>query len=147
VKSNDINQAQEIFSKTSNKTIVMYNAMLDGHMNYSSSNKMIVSHFVLGLQENNRSKEALEMFQKMSITPNEYTYSILFQICAQLSDNQSFEFGQSVWKKIPVNIQKNPIVSTSYLQMLIKHKEISICEQFFSQMQKNNIIYTTMMKG
>lgn len=121
--------------------------MLDGHINYSSLTRMIISHFVLGLQENNRAKEALEMFRNMSIIPNEYTYSILFKICVQLSDNQSFEFGQSVWKKIPINIQKNPIVSASYLQMLIKHEEIFTCEQFFSQMKKNNIIYTTMMKG
>ena len=83
----------------------------------------------------------------MTIPPNEYTYSILFQICAQLPDRQSFEFGQSLWKKISLNDRKNPVVSTSFLQMLIKHKEMSSCEQFFSQMSKNNITFTIMMKG
>ncbi len=128
MKCNDIDTAQEIFSTTTNKTIVMYNRMLDGDMNYSSSDEIIVFRFVLGLGENNRSKEALKMFEQMSITPNDYTYSILFKICADLSDHQSFKFGQAVWNKISVNDQKNPIVSTSFLQMLIKHEHISTCE-------------------
>ncbi|UJR33704.1 hypothetical protein I4U23_021133 [Adineta vaga] len=100
-----------------------------------------------GLGENNRAKEALKMFEQMSIQPNNYTYSILFKLCTQSSDHQSFEFCQTLWKNISINSQKNPIVSTSFLQLLIKHASISTCEQFFSQINKNNITYTAMMKG
>jgi pentatricopeptide repeat protein len=107
----------------------------------------LICFFSSGLGENNRANEALKFFEQMLIIPNEYTYSILFKICAQLSDHQSFEFGQAVWKKISVHDRTNPIVSTSFLQMLIKHKPISTCEQFFSQIKKNNITFTTMMKG
>ena len=147
MKCNDIDKAQEIFSTTTNKAIVMYNTMLEGHMNYSSSDKIILSRFVLGLGENNRAKEAFKIFEEMSLPSNAYTYSILFKICAQSSDHQSFEFGQSVWKKISINDRKNLVVSTSFLQMLLKHEHISTCEQFFSQMKKNNITYATMMTG
>ena len=103
--------------------------------------------FILGLQENDRGIEALKIFEQMPIPPNEYTYSILLKVCAELADHQSFEFGQSLWKKISVNHQKNPVISTSFLQMLLKHEQISICERFFSQILKNNVTFTTMMKG
>ena len=103
--------------------------------------------FVLGLRENHRGKEALKIFEQMSIQPDEYTYGILLKICNQLSDRQSFEFGQLLWKKIPLNHRKDPVISNSFLQMLLKHEEISICEQFFTQIQKNNVAFTIMMKG
>ena len=102
---------------------------------------------MLGLRENHRGKEALKIFEQMLIPPNEYTYSVLLQICAHLSDHQSYEFGQSLWKKIADNDRENPIISTSYLQMLLKHQPISTCERFFSQIAKNNVTFTTMMKG
>ena len=50
---------------------------------------------ILGLQENDRGIEALKIFEQMPIPPNEYTYSILLKVCAELADHQSFEFGQS----------------------------------------------------
>ena len=106
-----------------------------------------LNHWFLGLRENNRGKEALKIFEQMTIPPDEYTYSILLKICNQLSDRQSFEFGQSLWKKIPLNDRKNPVISNSFLQILLKHEEISICEQFFSQIPKDNITFTIMMKG
>ena len=87
------------------------------------------------------------MFEQMSIAPNAYTYSILFKLCAQSSDRQTFQFGKTIWKNISIDYQKNPIVSTSFLQLLLKNEQISTCEQFFSQMEKNNITYIIMMKG
>ena len=102
---------------------------------------------MLGLQENNRGKEALNMFEQMPIPPNEYTYAVILKICAQLSDRQSFEFAQSLWKKLSVNHRKDPFISNAFLQMLLKHESISICEQFFSQIQKDNVTLTIMMKG
>ena len=87
------------------------------------------------------------MFEQMPIPPDEYTYVILLKICTQLSDPQSFEFSRSLWKKISVNDRKNPVISTSFLHMLLKHEEISICEQFFSHIAKDNVTFTVMMKG
>ena len=129
MKYNDVDKAQEIFSTTTQKSIVMYNRMIEG------------------LGENNREKEALELFGEMSVTPNAYTYSILFKLCTQLSDRDVFEFCKTVWKKISNDNQKNLVVSTSFLQLLLKHEPMSICEEFFSRMEKNNVTYITMMKG
>ncbi|CAF1108967.1 unnamed protein product [Adineta ricciae] len=130
---NDVDKAREIFSTAPKKSIVMYNTMIEGDINC--------------LGENNREKEALKLFEKMSVTPNAYTYSILFKLCTQLPDRDVFEFCKTVWKEISLDNQKNPVVSTSFLALLLKHQQISICEKFFSQIEKNNVTRITMMKG
>ena len=89
----------------------------------------------------------MKIFEQIPIPPDGYTYSILFKICNELSDRQSFEFGQSLWKKISLNDRKNPVISNSFLKMLVKHEDISVCERFFSQIRKDNVTFTIMMKG
>lgn len=83
----------------------------------------------------------------MPTLPDKFTYSILFKICDQLGDYQSFKFAQSLWKKVSVSYRKNPIISNSFLQILLKHEQISACEKFFSQIPKDNVTFTIMMKG
>ncbi|CAF1477069.1 unnamed protein product [Adineta ricciae] len=129
MKCNDVDKARELFSTSSKKSILMYNTMIEG------------------FGKNNREKEALKLFEKMSVAPNVFTYTLLFQLCTQSSDHNVLQFCKTIWKKMSIDNQKNPYVSFAFLNLIIKHEQISNWEKFFSQMEKNNIIYTVMMKG
>jgi hypothetical protein len=89
----------------------------------------------------------LELFRKLSLPANEYLFSTLFKICAQLTDAESIEFGRSILKSLPVKYQSNTVVLTSALHMLMTHGDIPAGEQLFARIEKNTITYDAMMSG
>ncbi|CAF1320958.1 unnamed protein product [Adineta steineri] len=129
MKSGDINKAKEIFNKSQNKTLFMYNTMING------------------LSNNNHGKEAINLFREMSISPNEYTYTILFKSCSQLNDSQSIEFGKDLFENLPIQYQNHSIVLNSALHMLMQHGNIKLGEKLFSKINKDTTSYGVMMSG
>jgi hypothetical protein len=83
----------------------------------------------------------------MTCSPNEYTFSILFKICAQLTDQQSIEFGKNILEQMPNKYQDNTIILNSALHMLMQHKQVLLGEELFSRMNKDTISYGVMMSG
>ena len=101
----------------------------------------------LGLCKHNRAKQALNLVQRMSVEPNEYIFSSVFKICAQLADEQSLNFGEKLFNTMPIKFQNNPIVLTSALHMFVQCGDISAGEKLFSRIEKNKITYSAMMMG
>jgi hypothetical protein len=89
----------------------------------------------------------LDLFQKMTVPLNEYLVSLLFKICANLTDSQSFQMGKSLFETMPIKYRKNPIVLTSAMKMFMERGEIDKAEQLFISMEKTAITYNTMMSG
>jgi hypothetical protein len=83
----------------------------------------------------------------MTCLPNEYSLSILFKICTQLTDQQSIEFGKKILKQMPEKYQHNTIILNSALHMLMQHREVLLAEKIFSRMNKDTISYGVMMSG
>ena len=84
----------------------------------------------------------------MNITKNEYTYSILFKICAEIADQRALEFGKLEFDKMPKKFHNNIVVMTSVLQMFMKCGDITKAEQLFNRIQnKNLIVFSVMMNG
>ncbi len=102
---------------------------------------------MLGLANNNHSKETIHLFEKMSISPNEYTYTILFKTCSQLNDQESIKFGKQLLKNLPNQYRNHTIILNSALHMLMLHGEVLLGEKLFSQMNKDTTSYGVMMSG
>jgi pentatricopeptide repeat protein len=101
----------------------------------------------LGLVENNRSREALDLFQRVLTKRNEHTYGILFKICASIADEHALKYGQTIFKAMPDEYRTNMIILTSYFHMLIRCGDSRSAEELFSERLVRNVIsYGSMMK-
>ena len=83
----------------------------------------------------------------MTCLPNEYTLSILFKICSQLNDHQSFEFAKKIFEQMPNKYKNNTIIINSALHMFMQYGQILLAENIFEQMNKDTITYGVMMSG
>ncbi|CAF2853700.1 unnamed protein product [Rotaria sp. Silwood2] len=97
------------------------------------------------LVDNNRCEEALNLFRETNIAINEYTYSIVFKTCTNITDQRSLEFGQLIFERMPKIFHNNIVMMTAALQMFIKCGEISKAEQLFSRIQKKNLFAVSVM--
>ncbi|CAF4339966.1 unnamed protein product, partial [Adineta steineri] len=79
-------KAEEFFNQIPNKSSMIYDVVLNGLANH------------------NRAEQAFDLFQQMSIPPNEYTLSILFKICSQLNNIKSLEFAKKILNVMPEKI-------------------------------------------
>jgi hypothetical protein len=101
----------------------------------------------LGLLDNNRSEDALDLFQTMKIPPNKYVLPVIFKICTQIGTSRSLQLGKTIFDTIPGPLKHDTIVSTSALHMYIKSGDMATSERLFSQMSKNLVTYAVMMGG
>jgi pentatricopeptide repeat protein len=77
---------------------------------------------------------------------SEYTYSILFKICAEIADQRSLEFGKSMFNKMPKKFQMDLAVLNSALNMFNKCDDLKSAESLFDRIDRNIISYGSMMK-
>ena len=101
----------------------------------------------LGLADHDLAKEAFDLFQQMTIAPDEYSFATMFKICAQLRDTASLEFGKTLLKTMPVKFHRSPILLNSALHMFMQCGDLSGAEQLFSRMDKNVVTFGAMMNG
>ena len=83
----------------------------------------------------------------MSVSPSEYSLSILFKICSQLADQHSIEFARRIFQEMPKKYRENTIILNSALHMFMQRGQVSSAEDIFSQMNKDAITYGVMMSG
>jgi hypothetical protein len=83
----------------------------------------------------------------MNLQANEYLLTTVFKICTQIGDSESFEFGKSIFKTLPVIYKNDTIVLSSALNMFMQNGEISTGEHIFDKIQKDRITYSIMMLG
>ena len=90
----------------------------------------------------------MDFFKEITITPNEYTFGILFKICAQVADQRSLEFGNLVFNNMPKKYHHNTVITTAALQMFIKCGDISKAEELFDRIENKSLFtYSIMMNG
>jgi hypothetical protein len=145
VKDGETHRAQKIFENAKNKTTMMYNTMINGKS--SPSVHTLMDSFRLGLAEHNQGQEGIDLFRRMSVPSNEYTFAIMFKICAQLADDASLEFGQKMLDSLPHEYRRKTVVLNGALHMLMQRRNAAAGEQLFNRMDKDNVTYGTMMSG
>jgi len=103
---------------------------------------------ILGYVDNNIPEKALDLFEKMSLNPNNIIYVIIFNACAQLANERAMKIGKNILNKIINEHENTNIVLNSALDMLVKFNDIENAEHLFELIKKKDVItYSIMMNG
>src|SRR5690349_16590451 len=93
-------------------------------------------------------EKALDLFEEMSLDPDEASFTIVFNAYAHLSNDRAKEIGKKLLKQIPKDYRSSINVINSSIHMLMKFGDVKSAEDLFGLTKKKDIItYNTMMKG
>ncbi|CAF4333229.1 unnamed protein product, partial [Rotaria sordida] len=92
--------------------------------------------------------KALDLFEQMSLSPDNVIHIIVFNACAQLGNDRAKEIGRKLLHQMPKHVHNDIVLLNSAIHMLMKFGDIENVENLFQMMNKKNIItYGAMMKG
>jgi pentatricopeptide repeat protein len=146
VQWHEVDQAQRIFS-TAKKTVFMYGALFKGRCSFicefSQQQLVIVGYVFNGMPE-----KVLQMFDTMSVQPNEVIATILFNACAKAADPHAKELGKRVLNQLPAAFLEDPILVTAAIDMLMQFGDVRHTEHLFSKLKRRDAAsYGVMMNG
>jgi pentatricopeptide repeat protein len=98
--------------------------------------------------ENNMSDKALDLFEQLPFNLDGISYTIMFNACAQLSNDRAKQIGRKLLHQMPKQFETNNYIQNSALDMLMKFGDITTAEHLFQMNNKKNIVtYGAMMNG
>ncbi|CAF1237394.1 unnamed protein product [Adineta ricciae] len=127
---NDLIRAKEFFDQISTKSSMIGDVMLNG------------------LASNNSAERAFDLYRSMSVSPSEYSLSILFKICSQLNDQKSIEFARRTFQEITRKYNCSQLSFTlvyAAWASLISGKHFFTNEQRCNQLRCYDVSYGCMM--
>ncbi|CAF3649448.1 unnamed protein product [Rotaria sp. Silwood1] len=125
MKFGDIENAENLFKMIENKDIITY-----------------------GYVENKMCDKALDLFEKMSLYPNNVIYIIVFNACAQLLNDRAKKIGRKLLDQMPQHFYDDHVLLTSTIDMLMKFGDIESGEKLFRTIRNKNLVtYTVIMNG
>jgi hypothetical protein len=102
----------------------------------------------LGLLSNKMPEKVFDLFDEMAVGPDAVTFTVLFNACAQFSDDRAKKVGMKLLNQMPKHFQTNDILLTSAIDMLMKFGDVTSAEHLFQMIKKKDIItYGAMIKG
>ncbi|CAF0890587.1 unnamed protein product [Adineta ricciae] len=127
----DIDQALNICSRIDKKSNYLYTVLFKG----------LIAH--------NKSENVLDLYDKMTIKPDDFTLTVIFNACTQLANERAKIIGNKLLNQIlNKDLTNNVILLTSAINMLMNFGEVKDAERLFQlNKSKDTIIYGTMMKG
>lgn len=130
------------------RTVFLYTAMLNGQSVLVSFPSLLTVTWSLGLVWHNRLEEALTLCQQMTIKPDHFILTILFDICGKLVDEQALEVGRKIFSQMEKIHRQNAVVMASALNMFMRNTDVKKAEEVFHSIRsKNHIMFGAMMKG
>ena len=92
-------------------------------------------------------EKVLELFETISVSPDEIIIMMLFNACAKLANPQSIKIGTDVLSRLPpAFLQHQNLVNTA-IDMLMKFAHIKQAEHLFASTKRNVVTYGAMMQG
>src|SRR5689334_10019518 len=92
--------------------------------------------------------KTLDLFEQIALNLNDVTYTIVFNACAQLSNDRARTIGKKLLDQIPKHFQNDNVVLTSAIDMLMRFGDVTGAEHLFQIIKKKYIItYGAMMNG
>nr|ACD54792.1 putative vegetative storage protein-like protein [Philodina roseola] len=140
--------AQRVFSSVPihQRTVFLYTAMLNG--NYIVSLTVQYVSFTLGLVWHDRLEEALTLCEKMTLKPDQFIVTIIFDICGKLADEKAFQFGQKIFSQMDKNYFQNTTIMNSALNMFMRNADVAKAEEIFHSIKSKDLItYNSTLKG
>ncbi len=94
------------------------------------------------------SGRVLDLLDEMTIEPDQFIFTFIFNACAQLNNERARNFGNKFLNQMPNHFRNNHIVLTSSIHMLMRFGDVTGAERMFELIKKKDIVtYGTMMKG
>ncbi|CAF4026810.1 unnamed protein product [Rotaria sordida] len=93
-------------------------------------------------------EKVFDLLDQMTFKHDNYTLPVLFNLCAQVANDQAMKTGSQLLHEIPVSYRNDNVVLTSTIDMLMKFDDVESAERIFDSIKKKNIItYCTLMNG
>ncbi|CAF0973415.1 unnamed protein product [Rotaria sordida] len=93
-------------------------------------------------------EKVLDLFDEITIEPDKYTVTVLFNACAKLANDRAMKIGKKLLEKMPRNFRNEDVLLISAMHMLIRFGDIQNAENLFPSIKNKSIItYATMMKA
>ncbi len=146
MKFGDVQDAEQLFQTNKKIDVVTYGAMMKGKLAMRISQKF--DKIYLGYVENKMSDKALDLFEQMPFTLHDVGYTIVFNACAQLSNDRAKQIGRKLLDQMPKQFETNNFIRSSAISMLMKFGDVQSSEKLFQMNKKKDLItYGAMMKG
>ena len=102
----------------------------------------------IGLLWNQRSEDALTLIEQMTLQPDEFICTIVFSLCANLTDERSVKLARKVFEQMPEDYRGNTVVMTAALHMLVTVNDADRAKEVFASISaKDSASYGAMIKG
>ena len=102
----------------------------------------------LGYIDNEMAEKTLDLFEQMSLSPNNIIYRIIFKACALLADQKAKSIGKKLVDQMSNELSMNTILSNSAIHMLVQFNDIERGEHLFQSIKNKNVVsYACMMQG
>ena len=125
-----VDRAEEIFSVTHRNSPVSISAMMKGYVS------------------NGMPSKALQLFERLSIKPDQVTLTILFNACAKAADAQAKQIGRNFLGPFADENLDDEKLINSAIDMFMRFGDIDHAERLFGGMKKRWIAtYGAMMRG
>ena len=89
-----------------------------------------------------------DLFEQLSVNPNNIIYTIVFKACASLPNERSIRIGKELLDQISNTLPMDNVLSNTAVHMLMRFRDIQGAERIFETTNKKNVItYGAMMQG
>ena len=110
----------------------------------------LLAHLSLhsGLVWHHRLEVALALCEKMTVKPDRFIVTIVFDICAKLADERAFRLGRQVFSQMDNSHYQSTAVMNSALAMFARNGDVRKAEELFQSIKSKDLItFGAMMKG
>ena len=84
----------------------------------------------------------------MTVKPDRFLVTIVFDICAKLADERALEFGRQVFSQMDKGHHQSTAVINSALNMFARNGDVVKAEELFHSIQPKDVVtFGAMMKG
>ena len=102
----------------------------------------------LGYISNGMPERVPELFDKMSVKPDEVAMTLLFNAFAKLTDANAIKNGRAVLKRMSSSFLGNDYLVNSAVDMLMKFGDVAGAERLFEGLKRKNVVsFGALMKG
>ena len=90
-------------------------------------------------------KKAIDLFFTIQ-NPSDVTYTIYFNACARLGNNEALDLGKKVFQQLPIKYHQSNDVLISVFDMFFKCNDVESAESLFIRLKRSVISYGSLMK-
>jgi hypothetical protein len=102
----------------------------------------------IGYVSNAMPEKVLQLFQQISVEPDEVLVTILFNACAKLADHSSIKLGKDVLNRLSTQFRKHQKLMNAAVDMLMKFGDVQAAENLFQSIENKSVAtYATMIQG